>query len=89
MSTSEIEDNFNFAVEQIRNSTSKNSKLTDAIKLKFYALYKQATVGKCNTAQPWAYQIVDRSKWDAWNELDNMSKETAMTKYCELFVKYS
>lgn len=89
MSKSEIEDNFNFAVEQIRNTESKGSGPSDAIKLQFYALYKQATIGKCNIPQPWALQVVDRAKWDAWNKLGNMSKETAMTKYCELYMEHS
>ncbi len=89
MSKSEIEENFNFAVEQIRNSSSKDSKHSDDIKLKFYALYKQATIGKCNISQPWAYHVVDRAKWNAWNNLGNISKETAMTQYCELYMNHS
>ena len=34
--------------------------------LQLYSLYKQATVGNVNTAQPWAVQIEARVKWDVW-----------------------
>lgn len=88
MSISEdVRKNFEFAVQEIRNSDSKGTKTSDETKLKFYALFKQATVGKCNTSQPWAIQVVERAKWDAWNALGNMSQETAMLKYCDLFLE--
>ena len=29
-------------------------------------LYKQATVGDNTTSQPWAVQMTERAKWDAW-----------------------
>lgn len=86
--SNEITDSFNFAVEQVRSPDTKNSRLpTDAERLQFYALYKQATVGKCTTAQPWAIQVVERAKWNAWNSLGTMSKETAMLKYCDLYME--
>lgn len=86
----ETQENFDFAVEQIRNSSTQGSNgPSDDEKLKFYALYKQATVGKCNTSQPWAIQVVERAKWDAWNSLGCMHRETAMTKYCELYMTVS
>jgi len=87
---SEIQENFEFAVEQIRASNAPGSNgPTDNEKLKFYGLYKQATLGVCTSPQPWAIQVVDRAKWDAWNALGNMSKETAMTKYCDLYMTVS
>lgn len=87
-SKQEIQENFDYAVEQIKNTPS-NGKITDAVKLQFYALYKQATVGKCNTAQPYAVQFVERAKWDAWNALGSMSQDSAKTQYCELYLKHS
>ena len=84
MSKTEIIENFEFAVDQIRNSNSKQA--TNDQKLKFYAYYKQAIVGKCNVAQPWAINAVERAKWDSWNSLGDMSKESAMIKYCELYM---
>ena len=85
----EIKENFLFAVDSIKNSQSNNPGMkgpTDQERLKFYSLYKQATIGKCNTQQPWAINVVDRAKWDAWNSLGNMKKQDAMIKYCELFL---
>lgn len=88
--SSEIKSNFDFAVQQVRNSESNGKKgPTNEEKLQFYGLYKQATVGPCNTTQPWAFQVVERAKWDAWNVLGNMSKEDAMIKYCELYMETS
>ncbi len=83
----DVRKNFEFAVQEIRSTDSQSNKTSDATKLKFYALYKQAIIGKCNTSQPWALQVVERAKWDAWNVLGNMSQETAMLKYCDLFLE--
>ena len=43
------------------------------VKLKLYALFKQATVGPCNTPKPGMMDFVNRAKWTAWSEL-KMSK---------------
>lgn len=90
----EIKENFNFAVDCIKNAQPYNSNKnsgnkgpTDKERLKFYSLYKQATVGKCNTVQPWAINMVDRAKWDAWNALGNMTKIDAMLEYCNLYLE--
>lgn len=86
----EIKENFDYAVEQIRSSKPRSTNgPTDAEKLKFYALYKQATLGKCNTSQPWAFNVVERAKWDAWNALGNISKTDAMIQYCDLYIQTS
>lgn len=39
------------------------------VKLKLYALFKQATVGPCNTPKPGMMDFVNRAKWSAWSEL--------------------
>jgi acyl-CoA-binding protein len=86
----ELQELFDFAVEQIRVPNTPGSKEpTNDEKLKFYGLYKQSMIGKCNTTQPWLVQVVERGKWDAWNALGDMSKETAMTKYCDLYMTIS
>eukprot|EP00009_Paramoeba_aestuarina_P004186 CAMPEP_0201508112 /NCGR_PEP_ID=MMETSP0161_2-20130828/1566_1 /ASSEMBLY_ACC=CAM_ASM_000251 /TAXON_ID=180227 /ORGANISM="Neoparamoeba aestuarina, Strain SoJaBio B1-5/56/2" /LENGTH=96 /DNA_ID=CAMNT_0047902661 /DNA_START=54 /DNA_END=344 /DNA_ORIENTATION=+ len=73
---------FKKAVEYVQNAgDSSNSKLTNDDKLKFYALFKQATVGKCNTAKPSRLSIVNYAKWSAWNKLGNMKRETAKKNY--------
>ncbi|XP_050384662.1 acyl-CoA-binding domain-containing protein 4 [Argentina anserina] len=48
-----------------------------------YALYQQATVGPCNTAEPSAWNAVEKSKWSSWKKLADMASTEAM----RLFVK--
>jgi len=66
----------------IRNGPP-NENASNETKLKFYAYFKQATIGKCNTARPGMLDFVGKAKWDAWNELGDMSKEEAMKKYVD------
>lgn len=49
--------------------------------LEFYGLYKQATVGPCNTSKPGIFSMNARAKWNAWNDLGTMDKECAMQSY--------
>ena len=51
--------------------------------LRFYALYKQATLGKCSEPKPSFWAVIAKAKWDAWKCLGNMPKEEAMKKYVE------
>merc|ERR1712150_461098 len=57
----------------------------DSLKLKCYGYFKQAKIGKCNTAQPWMVQVTERAKWDAWNALGDMSGEEAKLRYAQEF----
>ena len=41
----------------------------------FYGRYKQATVGPCDAPKPSFYQMKEKSKWNAWNELGNKSRK--------------
>jgi diazepam-binding inhibitor (GABA receptor modulating acyl-CoA-binding protein) len=50
-------------------------------KLRFYALYKQATVGACTSARPAFWNTIERFKWDAWHKLHDMSPQEAMSEY--------
>lgn len=58
-------------------------KLSDNDKLKFYGYYKQATIGPVNTSQPSFYKFVERAKWNAWNEVKDISKDQAMQAYID------
>ncbi|XP_058826700.1 acyl-CoA-binding domain-containing protein 6-like [Topomyia yanbarensis] len=49
--------------------------------LKFYGFYKQATVGKCNVPKPGIFNVSGRTKWSVWNDLGDLSKESAMKGY--------
>lgn len=79
---------FEEAVKSIDNymkmPKDKNKLPEEDILLKLYALYKQATIGDCNTSQPWFYNVKDRMKWDAWNSIKGTLKEKAKIAYIKL-----
>ena len=52
--------------------------------LQLYSLYKQATVGDCNTTEPSQDDLAMRAKYDAWMNLQGTEKEEAMRKYVNL-----
>ncbi|KAH3775462.1 enoyl-CoA delta isomerase 2-like isoform X1 [Dreissena polymorpha] len=54
------------------------------VKLKIYALFKQATIGKCNAPKPGMLDMVGKYKWNAWNDLGNMSQDEAQKQYIQL-----
>ena len=74
---------FRKAVYLIRNGPPRKG-ISNQIKLNFYSLYKQATEGDCQGTQPWAYQITERAKWDAWNTLRGMTCEEAQKRYISM-----
>lgn len=51
--------------------------------LRFYAYFKQATLGPCEGKRPPFYDLVARAKYDAWKGLGNMHKSHAMKKYVD------
>lgn len=54
------------------------------VKLKIYALFKQATQGPCNTPKPGMLDFVNKAKWDAWKSLGNVSQDEAKQDYINL-----
>lgn len=50
-------------------------------------MYKQATIGDCNTPRPAMFEFVNKAKWDSWNQLKSMSKANAMKNYIGAAVK--
>lgn len=54
------------------------------VKLKMYALYKQATVGECNVKKPGVFDFVGQAKWSAWNGLGGISQVDAEKQYLQL-----
>nr|BAN20568.1 diazepam binding inhibitor, putative [Riptortus pedestris] len=73
-----LEENFNKAVEDVKNleKTPKDDEL-----LEIYALYKQATVGDCDTSKPGMFDFKGKAKWEAWNSKKGTSKEQAQEGY--------
>uniref|UniRef100_A0A1A8BLE8 Acyl-CoA binding domain containing 4 n=1 Tax=Nothobranchius kadleci TaxID=1051664 RepID=A0A1A8BLE8_NOTKA len=53
------------------------------VMLRFYSLYKQAMCGPCAVPRPGFWDPVGRYKWDAWNSLGDLSRESAMAMYVE------
>ncbi|XP_054161756.1 acyl-CoA-binding domain-containing protein 5-like isoform X2 [Oppia nitens] len=78
------EDQFNAAVNVIKR-LPKNGPFqpSDDLKLRFYALFKQATEGPNRTKKPAFYNIVALYKWDVWTKLGDMDKQTAMNQYID------
>uniref|UniRef100_A0A2D4L631 ACB domain-containing protein n=1 Tax=Micrurus paraensis TaxID=1970185 RepID=A0A2D4L631_9SAUR len=75
------QEDFEKAKEQVNLLQDEPS---DDIKLKLYALYKQATVGSCNIPKPGMLDFVNKAKWDAWNSLGSMTQDNARQNYIEL-----
>ena len=61
--------------------------------LELYGLYKQATVGDNDKEKPGIFNMKDRYKWEAWEELKGKSQEDAEKEYIAyvdgLIAKYS
>uniref|UniRef100_A0A0N4ZUM3 ACB domain-containing protein n=1 Tax=Parastrongyloides trichosuri TaxID=131310 RepID=A0A0N4ZUM3_PARTI len=85
---SSLDEQFFAAVKVIQNLPKEGPVSTsNDTKLMFYSLFKQATIGPCNQAQPGFWNVIERYKWDAWNKLGDMNKEAAMKKYLSIFNK--
>lgn len=54
------------------------------VKLKLYGLFKQASVGDCNTPKPGFTDLVNKYKWNAWSSLKSMSASEAEKSYVSL-----
>lgn len=52
--------------------------------LEVYALFKQATVGDCNTQCPSIWDVKGNSKWNAWNTKKGVSRTLAEESYISL-----
>ena len=74
--------------EAVALSKTLSEKPSNDILLKLYALYKQASVGDVNTEPPSnPFDIVNKAKHNAWNELQGKAKEDAMQEYIDLVKK--
>ncbi|CAK9803441.1 Acyl-CoA-binding domain-containing protein 6 [Anthophora quadrimaculata] len=79
-----LEKTFNKAAHHLQLLASE---LNSTELLKFYALYKQATIGPCNISKPSWYQMQARQKWEAWKNLNDMSCDDAMNNYIQELTK--
>lgn len=54
------------------------------VKLRLYALYKQATEGDVSGSRPGMMDFVGRAKYDAWAQLKGTSHEDAKLEYASV-----
>ncbi|XP_050426938.1 acyl-CoA-binding domain-containing protein 5 [Adelges cooleyi] len=79
-----VEQRFTAAVNVIRSLPKNGSyQPSKELMLRFYAYYKQGTIGPNNQPKPNFWDIVNRAKWQAWDNLRDMSKEKAMQLYVD------
>lgn len=77
-----VEEKFHAAVNVIRSLPKSGSyQPSNELMLRFYSYFKQATEGTCDKSKPAFWDIINRTKWEAWNRLGNMTKEEAMEAY--------
>lgn len=71
--------------ERAKEEVTQLSKEPDnMVKLKLYALFKQATAGDVQGSRPGMMDFVGRAKFDAWKELEGTDQETAARDYVAL-----
>ena len=75
---------FEAAKKKVEEQVEEMKKLSNDKQLEVYSLFKQATVGDCNTARPGMLDMKGKAKWDAWDARKGMSKEDAEKAYAEL-----
>lgn len=75
--TKQVFEQYSKDVKKIKNKPS------DSDLLILYGLYKQATIGDCNTNRPGFLDFKGKSKWDSWNNYKGTNKEEAMKLYIE------
>ncbi len=81
---SELENQFKVAANQAQKLPERPS---DAVLLKLYALYKQATVGDVSGKRPGFGDFVGKAKYDAWAKVKGTPKAAAMQQYIDLVEK--
>ncbi|XP_065366514.1 acyl-CoA-binding protein [Calliphora vicina] len=74
------QEEFNKAAEDVKNLKTTPA---DNDLLELYSLYKQATVGDCNTDKPGFLDFKGKAKWEAWNNRKGMSTADATNAYVE------
>ena len=73
-----FEDTVNFV-----QTAEGDIELSNELKLKMYALYKQATEGDVSGKKPGMMDFIARAKFMAWEELKGSSSEEAMQTYID------
>lgn len=81
---SDLKNEFEAAVEKVRTAPEDGPfKPSNDLKLKMYALYRQATDGDVSGKRPGMLDPVGRFKYDAWAKVKGLSSEDAMQQYID------
>ncbi len=81
MSVSDEKDTLQYKFDKYISKVKKLDYISDNDKLYLYANYKQALFGNNNNEKPSLLDRVSMEKWKAWNNLKDISTETAMKNY--------
>mmetsp|Transcript_11685 Transcript_11685/g.15882 ORF Transcript_11685/g.15882 Transcript_11685/m.15882 type:complete len:87 (-) Transcript_11685:114-374(-) len=73
-----LEEDFEAAAKEAMTLPPKT---TNEDKLILYGLFKQAKEGDCTTSRPGMLDPKGKAKWDAWDKIKGMDKNTAMENY--------
>lgn len=73
-----VSSEFESAVDAVKGLTEDPG---NEVKLRLYALYKQATEGDVTGSRPGFTNPVGRAKYDAWAKLKGTSSEAAQEQY--------
>ena len=76
-----LEEEFNNAVERTKLLSQRPS---NDILLKFYALFKQATVGDIQSEKPVGFDFKAMAKYNAWETQKGKSAEACMQEYIDM-----
>ena len=75
---------FEKAVKVVQENGKKVDKMDKKIKLEVYSLFKQGSIGDCNTKKPGALDLKGKAKWGAWNQKKGMEQDKAKEEYVTL-----
>jgi len=78
---SDLDAQFQAAVAAVNAQTTDPG---NEVKLRLYALYKQATLGDVSGRRPGLTNPVGRAKYDAWASVRGMSSDEAKRAYVEV-----
>lgn len=75
----DIDDEFQAASDRVQSLGDPGNE----VKLKLYALYKQATVGDVQGKKPGFTDFVGKAKYEAWGKLRGTSSDDAKQQYID------
>ena len=77
-----LQENF---IQAVADSKALSARPDNNTLLKLYSLYKQATEGDNTEDEPSnPFDIVGKTKYNAWNALKGLNADDAKTQYTEL-----